>query len=110
MANKVIATPYFRQRAKRLLKKYPSLGQTLIVLEKRLLLNPKEGDSYGDNIYKIRIEGEGKGKRGGYRVITYLVQQDKNNTNIYLISIFTKAEESTITKAAAIKIIKRIMG
>jgi len=109
MVNRVIATSYFKQRAKRLLKKYHSLGETLIELEKQLLLNPKLGDSYGDNIYKIRIEGEGKGKRGGYRVITYLIKQDESYINIYLISIFTKVEESTITKAEVLKIIKKIM-
>ena len=56
MANKVIATSYFKQRAKRLLKKYHSLGETLIALEKQLLLDPKKGIYYGDNIYKIKIE------------------------------------------------------
>lgn len=107
MANNIIATPYFKQKAKRLLKKYHSLGTSLLQLEQELLHNPKKGNSYGDNIYKIRIEGEGKGKSGGYRLITYLVEEDEYITNIYLITIFTKSEESTITKPEVVKIIKK---
>ena len=52
MANKVIAVEYFAQKAKRLLKKYPSLTQTLIQLENDLLKNPYLGVSYGANIIK----------------------------------------------------------
>ena len=37
------------------------------------------GDSYGANIYKIRLgdESKGRGKSGGFRVITYLVHESK---------------------------------
>ena len=85
-----------------------TLSTSLVKLRETLTINPRSGDNYGNNIYKIRLEGEGKGKSGGYRVITYLVEKDKTTTNIYLITIFTKAEENTITKAEAIKIIKKI--
>ena len=108
MANKVIAVEYFAQKAKRLLKKYPSLAQTLIQLENDLLQNPHLGVNYGANIYKIRIGGEGKGKSGGYQVITYCIHKSKDDTIINLVTLFTKAEEDTITKAAAQKLVKEI--
>ncbi len=77
MANRVQTIPFFDKKAKRLLKKYPSLASSLIKLEKDLIKNPYMGTSYGANIYKIRLEGEGKGKSGGYRVITYTVEESK---------------------------------
>lgn len=108
MANEVIASPYFEQKLKRLIKKYPSLIKTILILEDDLIQNPRLGDSYGQNIYKIRIPGEGKGKSGGYRVITYVVDESEKQSIIRLATIFTKAEESTITKADAVALIKNI--
>lgn len=108
MPNKVLYSPIFNQKTKRLLKKYSSLADSLIKLEKDLLKNPHIGISYGANIYKIRIPGEGKGKSGGYRVITYTVDETKSSTVINLITIFTKSEERTITKSSVQKILKQL--
>ena len=66
--------------------------------------------SYGKNIYKLRIAGEGKGKSGGYRIITYVLDVTEESTDIHLITIFTKSEESTIKKADAVALIKKIFG
>ncbi len=65
------------------------------------------GESYGANIYKIRVadQSKGKGKSGGFRVITYLVQENKTSTDVYLITIFDKSEESSISKDDVKKII-----
>jgi mRNA-degrading endonuclease RelE of RelBE toxin-antitoxin system len=100
MANKVILTVFFLKRAKRLLKKYHTLKISLIHLEQALLDNPKIGESYGAGIYKVRLAdpSKGKGKSGGFRVITYLVEETPVNTDIYLITIFDKSEESSIDK------------
>ncbi|RYE19307.1 MAG: addiction module toxin RelE, partial [Sphingobacteriaceae bacterium] len=89
-----------------------TLEHNLENLEQKLLLNPKLGDNYGSNIYKIRLgdESKGRGKSGGFRIITYLVYESKNATEILLITIFDKSEETTIKKDDAknlVALIKR---
>jgi len=100
MANNVHLTAFFMRKAKRLLKKYHSLHISLQKLENDLIGNPKLGDSYGSNIYKVRLadESKGKGKSGGFRVITYLIEETSKTTEIYLVTIFDKSEESSIDK------------
>lgn len=109
MANSITYTPRFAKDAKPFLKKFHSFGETLQLLEKELLENPRIGDSYGSNIYKIRVadESKGKGKRGGFRVITYLVDESEDSTHIYMITVFDKSEESTMKKKVVEEIIKR---
>ena len=110
MANFVIPTPFFESKYKRLARKFPSLGIELVNLEKDLINNPKLGESLGSNLYKIRLSAKdkGKGKSGGFRVITYLVQEFQNSFEIYLITIFDKSEEASISKSLLIKIVKSI--
>lgn len=100
MENRVLLTAFFLKKAKRLLKKYHTLQSSLGQLEQLLVSNPKIGDSYGSNIYKVRLadESKGKGKSGGFRVITYVVEETATSTDIYLITIFDKSEESSISK------------
>lgn len=45
---------------------------------------------------KLRIAGRGKGKSGGYRVITYFVAEDMP---VYLLAVFGKGEKSNLTMA-----------
>jgi mRNA-degrading endonuclease RelE of RelBE toxin-antitoxin system len=54
-----------------------------------LSVNPKQGDSLGKSCYKVRlaIKSKGKGKRGGARVITYVVTE---NEEVILLSIYDK--------------------
>ena len=67
------------------------------------------GDPYGKNLYKVRVadESKGKGKSGGFRVITYVIDESKDFTHIYMITIFDKSEESTIKKEDAVKLLKK---
>ena len=100
MPNKVKLTAFFLKKAKRLLKKHHTLQKNLENLERSLIINPRLGDSYGSNIYKVRLadESKGKGKSGGFRIITYLIEENQESTDIYLITIYDKSEESSITK------------
>jgi mRNA-degrading endonuclease RelE of RelBE toxin-antitoxin system len=100
MENRVRLTAFFLKKAKRLIKKYHTLQSSLKQLEQALISNPKLGDSYGSNIYKVRLadESKGKGKSGGFRVITYIVEETAVSTDIYLITIFDKSEEASIGK------------
>ncbi len=52
----------FKVAAKPLLKKYPSLKNDLLNLEKKLTKNPKFGTPLGHNAYKIRLKIGSKGK------------------------------------------------
>ena len=108
MKNNVKLTAFFLRKAKRLLKKYHTLQWSLKKLKKDLIDNPRLGDSYGSNIYKVRLadESKGKGKSGDFRVITYLVEENADSTDIYLITIFDKSEESSIDKDDIKEIIK----
>ncbi len=108
MANNIKLTGHFLRKAKRLLNKYHTLESNLKALQKVLLINPKIGDNYGANIYKVRLadESKGKGKSGGFRVITYIIEETEESTDIYLITIFDKSEEASIDKEDIKKIIK----
>jgi mRNA-degrading endonuclease RelE of RelBE toxin-antitoxin system len=55
MKNKVITTPFFESKYKRLAKKFPSLRIDLQKLEKELILNPKLGSPLGGSLSKIKI-------------------------------------------------------
>jgi len=110
MTNKVSTTPYFERRYKRFAKKFPLLDIELLSLENELTKTPQMGEPLGANLYKIRLasEDKGAGKSGGFRVITYLIKECETSTEIFLITIYDKSEESTITKTALLKIVKSI--
>lgn len=107
MSYKVNTTATFRKEAKKLVKKYPSLKNELAELGKNLASDPTQGTSLGNNCYKIRlsIASKGKGKSGGGRVIThfYVAQQ-----TVYLLSIFDKSEQETISVSEIKELLKLI--
>lgn len=45
---------------------------------------------------KLRVAGRGKGKSGGYRVITYFAAQ---SMPVYLLAVFGKVEKANLTQA-----------
>lgn len=47
---------------------------------------------------KIRFAGRGKGKSGGYRVITYYAADD---VPVFLLDLFAKGDAVNLTKASA---------
>lgn len=109
MTNRVTPTPHFLNRVKPLIKKFHSLTQSLLQLEKKLIENPRMGVPYGSKVYKIRLadESKGRGKSGSFRVITYLVEETDGYFEIFLIDIFNKSDESTISKSDVIKLIRK---
>ena len=111
----VRVTRSFALALKPLLKKYPTLKRDLLNLEKGLLLNPKLGTPLGQNAYKIRlkISSKGRGKSGGARVISLLettligeLHLSENEITVNLITIYDKAETSTISDKELKEIIK----
>lgn len=106
---KIIPTLVFLSDVDRLKKKYRSLLVDLDTFEKELTNNPNTGISLGNNVRKIRlaIKSKNKGKSGGARVITYNVIVNVSEQNIFLLTIYDKSEQPSITKAEISAIIKR---
>jgi mRNA-degrading endonuclease RelE of RelBE toxin-antitoxin system len=100
MSFNVIPIHSFIKEIKKLSQKYPSLKQDYINLLNEIEANPKLGTPIGKNCYKIRlsITSKGKGKSGGARVITHLIVTVENQT-LYLLKIYDKGEQDTISDA-----------
>ena len=103
----VIPIDKFKKEAKRLIRKYPSLKKELSELNTALTSNPTIGTSLGNNAYKVRtaIKSKGVGKSGGARIITYVITENKE---VYLLTIYDKAEFETIDDKTLRKIIQSI--
>ena len=93
-------TANFDRQAKKLLKKYPSFSDDLKLFKKELLENPTMGDDLGINTRKVRlaITSKNKGKSGGARVITCNVLINIENTKIFLLDIYDKNQQESISK------------
>jgi hypothetical protein len=65
--------------------------------------NPEAGDELAGTggCRKIRVAGRGKGKRGGYRTITFYTGE---TMPVFLITVFGKGEKSTLTPAESAKL------
>ena len=77
-------------------------------MENELLDNPQMGDPLGDGLYKIRlaVKSKGKGKSGGFRVITYLLSPDKSSFTVNLLMLYDKSELVDIQKDELLRIVK----
>ena len=93
---------------KRLSKKYKSLARELVVFSENLSSNPRQGKDLGAGFYKIRLSSESKGggKSGGFRVITYYIEQKGDTQTIFLVTIYDKSEESSVDKKELLKILE----
>ena len=99
MNYEIVTTKDFDRGVKSLVKKYHSFLDDLEDLKKELLENPEMGDKLGGNTRKVRmaIASKGKGKRGGARVITCNVLIDIKNAEIYLLTIYDKGKQDSIS-------------
>ena len=63
-----------------------------------LAANPEAGDEIQGTggCRKIRVAGKGRGKSGGYRVITFFTGAD---LPVFLVTIFAKGEKDNLTKS-----------
>ncbi len=110
MANEVIYSAVFIKKAKIYKKKYLSLIEDLYELEAKLIADPHQGNDLGAGLYKIRlaVKSKGKGKSGGFRIITYLVSNTPEGTVINMLTLYDKSEESSIDKKELQKLIKAL--
>ncbi len=107
MSYKVETIAPFRNRAKKLIKKYPSLKKELAELGSKLSTNPTAGTALGNNCYKIRlaIASKGKGKSGGARVISYFYMTE--NT-VFLLTIYDKSNQEKISDSQITELLRFI--
>lgn len=111
MSNRVIYSSFFVRRAKDLKKKHASFISDLEELEKSLIANPKQGNNLGAGLYKVRmaIKSKGKGKSGGYRVITYLAEEGTDSIIINMLTLYDKSEEGNIDKKRLLELVNKIL-
>ena len=100
MNYEILTTKDFESNFRRLAKKYQSLCNDYEILINELLANPEMGDDLGKNTRKVRmaIAAKNKAKRGGARVITVHLLVNVLNTEIYLLYIYDKSEQTSISK------------
>jgi mRNA-degrading endonuclease RelE of RelBE toxin-antitoxin system len=104
MSVEIFISDNFRREAKKYLKKFRSLKEELVSFQESLRINPKQGDRITESVFKVRLssKSKGKGKSGGSRIITYLVEAIEAENNdlqiiVTLLSIYDKSEISTLS-------------
>ncbi len=92
---KVLPSKIFEREFNNLLKKYKNIINDVEKLVNELKVNPKIGIALKNGAYKIRIKNSdnNKGKSGGYRIITYIVREER----VYLIAIYSKSEQENMS-------------
>jgi len=108
MSYNILTIPKFDKDFKKLAKKYKRIKIDLTTLLNDLIVNPKIGISLGDNIYKIRMANSSipTGKSGGFRVISYYLDEDNN---IFLLSIYSKSDKESITNEEIKEALKEVI-
>ncbi len=106
MNYKIIPTEYFKQQVRELRKFYPGIRRDLKELSAMLKENPKAGKPLGKKVYKLRLKSSdmGKGKRSGYRVISYVIDELQK---IRLLTIYAKPRKANISDKEILAILKK---
>ena len=99
-------TPDFEHSLKRIAKKHRSIRDDISNLIIQLEQEPRTGIQLRTDLYKIRLNilSSNKGKSGGARVITYVINIKET---VFLAEIYLKSESETIDEQA---IIERLKG
>lgn len=110
MAININFSDAFESRVKKFIKKFPSLANELIDFVEELKKNPFVGKSLGAGLYKMTLasESKGKGKSGGFRIINYIVSQNKDEIDVTVLIIYDKSEDSTMKKEVLVKMVKEM--
>lgn len=100
----IVETPLFLRSA----KNAKVTEEELNVIAAFIASNPDAGDEMPGTggARKLRFPARGKGKSGGYRVITFYSGQD---IPVFLLDIYTKNEKIDLTSEEK-KILKSMLG
>lgn len=95
---KISYTPEFKRNLRVLAKKYRHIRSDVEPIIEQITAGDVVGDQIpgtGYTMYKVRIRNSDlqKGKRSGYRMIYYL----KTQTDVVLITIYSKSEQADIS-------------
>lgn len=106
MPTEVSYSDSFKRSLKRIAKKYRHVRQDVQPVIDDIIAGNIPGDQIphvGYEVYKVRIGNSDnrQGKRGGYRMIYYVVQEDKR----LLITLYSKTEQSDVNAEAIRRII-----
>lgn len=106
MNYKIIPSEYFKQQVRELMKVYPNIRKDLKELSSMLKENPRAGKPLGKKVYKIRLKSSdiAKGKRSGYRVISYVIDEQQK---IRLLTIYAKPRKATISDKEIMAMLKK---
>ena len=109
MNYEIVTTDDFDREVKKLKKKYHSFLDDLDSFKEELKKNPTMGDELFGNIRKVpmSIASKIKGKSGGARIITVTVIVDIENSDIYLLDIYDKSQQESISKKEILKLIEK---
>ncbi len=102
---KIVSLDTFVKDVKKLYKKYKIITKDLRELEDELQDNPQCGIFLGNNCYKVRLKNSSvpTGKSGGFRVVYYYLDGEKN---LYLMAMYSKTELENISDNRLIEILK----
>ena len=106
MKVQVYFTPVFEKKFKRYKKKFQTIESDLLLFIENL---PNiVAIDLGDGVYKYRIsvKSKNKGKRGGFRIISFEILVTEQQKNIILLTIYDKSEQSSISKSEIASILK----
>ena len=106
---KILVSSVFERSAKKLTKRYPSFRDDFVDFISGLKDEPFVGADLGHGLRKVRIavSSKGKGKRGGVRIITFLIDKCGDDVTIELLDIYDKSEVSTLTDTEIKRLLKR---
>jgi len=104
MMHTIVETPIFIRRAKKL----GISDERLDTIKMLLAQKPDSGVEMPGTggARKLRVAAEGKGKSGGYRVITFYTGK---NLPVFLLDIYAKGEKIDLTQDEK-NILKRVLG
>lgn len=83
---------HFRKQLKKLIKKDRNLKEKIIVALQNF--NRECSIPIGSGVYKVRVQGQNKGKSGGYRLYLYVMEMDQI---LVPIAIYSKNERENLS-------------
>ena len=100
---KIVITNHFKRQIKRLIKRNRSLKGVL--MSSLSNFSKQTAISIGEDIYKIRLQRNNKGKSGGYRLYIYLLEIE---ALISPVCIYSKSEKENISISELAEHVDRI--